>query len=154
MKNPERRRKWLLITEFLALALLLVSVYALQHFHSASPTSTWFWLLVMALASLLLFVSFLGLTYLGWFSGEGQAPPGNLKRVLFILLTLVLLGLWVFAIWQTWQRMEMIRNEIRVRELMESAPPHHQAQPGSIRHQVLKGSQSGAGVPKRSLDNP
>lgn len=75
MKNPERRRKWLLITEFLALGLLLVAVYALQHFHSANPTSTWIWLLVMAVASLLLFASFLGLTYLGWFSGEGGSLP-------------------------------------------------------------------------------
>ena len=156
MKNPGRWRKRLLITEFLALGALLVAMYALQHFHSTNPASTWIWLLVLALASLLLFVSFLGLTYLGWFSGEGSSPAGKVRRILFALLAVALLGVWVYAVRQTWQRLEIIRYEIRAGEMMESPRPHPQpnkaARPGSIQHEVLRSMEPGNSMPRRSLD--
>ncbi|MFP3976400.1 MULTISPECIES: hypothetical protein [Marinobacter] len=106
MNNPEKPsphplRKALLITEFSALAVLLTSMgwFSSQTDtgHSINPA----WLLIPAIASLGVFISFIGLMYLRWVvaaSAENQLR----HKLVFALLALTLIGVWVYGIASTW----------------------------------------------------
>lgn len=95
-------RKPLLITEFSALAVLVGAMALLGRQGSEADPVQPFWLLIPAAASLVVFLSFLGLMYLRWVaSAAGKA--GQRQKALFSLLALTLLGVWAYAIAQTWQ---------------------------------------------------
>lgn len=93
-------RRPLLAAEFIALAILIASMALLGQsgdgqFHTG-------WLLVPAIASLVVFLSFLGLMYLRWVvATEGRRSRWH--KLLFSLLALTMLSVWAFAIAQTWQ---------------------------------------------------
>ncbi|MBK1873952.1 MULTISPECIES: hypothetical protein [Marinobacter] len=106
MNNPEKPsphplRKALLITEFSALAVLLISMgwFSSQTDtgHSINPA----WLLIPALASLGVFISFIGLMYLRWVVAVSAANQFR-HKIVFFLLALTLLGVWVYGIASTW----------------------------------------------------
>ena len=106
MANPNRWRKPLLILEFSSLAVLLGSMAYFRHHHSATNPMDPAWLLVPAAASLLLFLSFLGLMYQRWIAAATDAPRQGLQRFLLVILTVTLLALWAFAIGKTWQSIQ------------------------------------------------
>lgn len=97
--NPWRKR--LLALEFLALAVLLVSMSMLGNQSGDSSPLNPAWLLIPAVASLLVFLSFIGLMYLRWVVA---AEPGRSARhkLTFALLALTLLGVWAYSIARTW----------------------------------------------------
>ncbi|WP_100639163.1 hypothetical protein [Marinobacter salexigens] len=106
MNNPEKPashplRKALLIAEFSALALLLASMgwFSSQTDtgHSINPA----WLLIPALASLVVFISFIGLMYLRWVVAA-SATNSLRHKVVFSLLALTLISVWVYGIASTW----------------------------------------------------
>lgn len=99
-----RWRKPLLITEFSALAILVGSMVILSRVAEGGNAISQGWLLVPAVASLAVFLSFLGLMYLRWVSEAGG--QGQLRhKITFGLLTLTLLGIWAFGIARTWLSM-------------------------------------------------
>ena len=105
-KPSQDRHPWrrpLLITEFVALAVLVGTMAWLgQQDNGGASSLAPAWLLVPALASLVVFLSFLGLMYIRWVaSAEGGA--GGRQRLLFALLALTMLGVWAYAIAETWQ---------------------------------------------------
>lgn len=94
-------RKPLLITEFAALAILLVSM---GWFSSRSEDGAMLspaWLLIPAAASLTVFISFIGLMYLRWVVAAA-AERQTRHKIVFSLLVLTLLGVWAFGIANTW----------------------------------------------------
>lgn len=94
-------RKYLLITEFSCLAVLLASMAWLGNSSGGeAPPAATAWLLVPALASLGVFLSFLGLMYLRWVASSEQSGPRH--KIVFALLTITLLSLWVYGIANTW----------------------------------------------------
>jgi hypothetical protein len=99
-QNTHPWRKPLLAAEFIALAVLLGSMALLGQVSDSGQVSAG-WLLVPAVASLVVFLSFLGLMYLRWIAAasEGQSPR---QKILFGLLVLTMLGVWAYAIAQTW----------------------------------------------------
>ncbi len=101
-QNAHPWRRPLLVAEFTALAVLVGSMAVLGRQGTEATPAHPGWLLIPALASLVLFLSFLGLMYIRWIAAAG---PGQNRRqqVLFSLLALTLLGTWAFAIAQTWQ---------------------------------------------------
>lgn len=101
------RHPWrtpLLIAEFGSLALLVGSMALLGSQAEEGEAINRAWLLVPALASLVVFLSFLGLMYLRWI-GEAGARSATRHRVIFALLAVTLLGVWAFGIARTWQSM-------------------------------------------------
>ena len=93
-------RKALLITEFSALFVLLGSMMLLSNRAQQGLEIATAWLLLPALASLAVFMSFLGLMYLRWVAAaEGKAQ--RLHKLLFALLAAALLSVWAYAIVQT-----------------------------------------------------
>lgn len=101
-QNRHPWRKPLLVAEFTALAILVGSMAVLGRQGSESAPVAPGWLLIPALASLVVFLSFLGLMYIRWIAAAGP-QQGKRQRLLFALLALTLLGTWAFAITQTWQ---------------------------------------------------
>ncbi|SFR60998.1 hypothetical protein SAMN05216203_1756 [Marinobacter daqiaonensis] len=99
--NQHPWRRPLLTAEFTALAVLVGSMLLFSSWGSAETPIHPGWLLIPAAASLVVFLSFLGLMYLRWVAAAG---PGRQTRQqwLFYLLALTLLGVWAFAIVQTW----------------------------------------------------
>ncbi|WP_166269587.1 hypothetical protein [Marinobacter caseinilyticus] len=98
------RHPWrtpLLLTEFIALAVLVGSMALLGNIANDGTRLNTAWLAIPALASLLVFVSFIGLMYLRWVAAA-QANRETRHKVVFALLTLTLLGVWVFGIARTW----------------------------------------------------
>ncbi|HLV77428.1 MAG TPA: hypothetical protein VKY53_05830 [Marinobacter sp.] len=96
--GPEGLRKPLLVVEFSSLAVLLLSMFWLSNTDQQMAPA---WLLIPALASLGVFLSFIGLMYLRWI----VAVAGRRKRlhqIIFALLTLTLLGVWLYGIASTW----------------------------------------------------
>ena len=94
-------RKRLLITEFSSLAILLISMaWFGSRQNTAEPFSAG-WLLIPALASLALFLSFIGLMYLRWVAAA-SAERLTRHRIVFALLALTLLGVWVYSVGNTW----------------------------------------------------
>jgi len=92
-------RKPLLLTEFSALAVLLASMAWLSR-HSEGGLNP-AWLLLPAAASLVVFLSFIGLMYLRWVAAAG-ASDRLLHKTLFFLLAVTLIGVWVYGIANTW----------------------------------------------------
>jgi hypothetical protein len=105
-KNPERPpwRTPLLVLEFGALAVLIGSMNILGRVgDDANPLSK-AWLLIPALASLTVFMSFIGLMYLRWQASAEQQDKVR-HKLTFVLLTLTMLGIWAFGIARTWMSM-------------------------------------------------
>lgn len=101
-QNTHPWRRPMLLAEFIALAVLVGSMALLSNLGTeASPVHPG-WLLIPAAASLVVFLCFLGLMYIRWIAAAGP-QQGRRQRFLFALLALTLLGLWAFAIAQTWQ---------------------------------------------------
>ncbi|MGP9831772.1 hypothetical protein [Marinobacter sp. NSM] len=99
--NPHRLRKPLLIVEFSSLAILLVSMAWFGNQSTAETPVSAVWLLVPAVASLGVFLSFIGLMYLRWVASASN--EGNTRhKLIFVLLALSLLGVWVYSIANTW----------------------------------------------------
>ena len=103
-KNNLPRHPWrapLLIAEFSALAVLIGSMFIFSSLARDGSTFNTAWLLIPATASLVVFISFIGLMYLRWVNTAG-ADSGTRHKVVFALLTMTLLGIWAFSIAQTW----------------------------------------------------
>lgn len=98
---PDKRRKALLILEFSSLAVLLISMAWFSNQSTDSAPLSAGWLLIPALASLGVFLSFIGLMYLRWVASVSDQRRTR-HRVIFALLTLTLLGVWIYGIANTW----------------------------------------------------
>ena len=99
--TPDKRRKTLLILEFSSLAVLLISMAWFSNQSSDGTPLSAGCLLIPAFASLGVFLSFIGLMYLRWVaSANDQRRPRH--RTIFALLTLTLLGVWIYGIANTW----------------------------------------------------
>lgn len=101
-QNTHPWRKPLLLAEFTALAVLVGSMALLGSKEGDGGAIQAAWLLIPAVASLVVFLSFLGLMYIRWVASAGGAAGGR-QKLLFSLLALTLLGVWAYAIAQTWQ---------------------------------------------------
>ncbi len=97
--NHHPWRRPLLVAEFTALAILIATMAWLGR--APSPVSP-AWLLIPAAASLVVFMSFLGLMYIRWVVAAGPGQHSR-QKVLLALLALTLLGIWAFSIARTWQ---------------------------------------------------
>ena len=95
-------RRPLLITEFGALAVLIGSMFILGRMAGPDGTINPAWLLVPTLASLAVFVSFIGLMYLRWVANV-RTEAAVKHKLIFAILTLTLLGIWAYGIAQTWR---------------------------------------------------
>lgn len=95
-------RRPLLILEFGALAVLLGSMFILGRVAGPDGTINPAWLLIPALASLAVFISFIGLMYLRWVANV-EAAAATKHKLIFGILTLTLLGVWAYGIAQTWR---------------------------------------------------
>ncbi|MFE8071177.1 hypothetical protein QQM79_08965 [Marinobacteraceae bacterium S3BR75-40.1] len=100
---PNRWRPALLITEFSALVVLVGTLYWLGQRQQAGESLNALMLLVPAVASLLVFLSFLGLMYLRWLANAGGDARGKIYRLIFAFLAFVLLGIWALAVSRTYQ---------------------------------------------------
>lgn len=102
-KNPKRPpwRTPLLILEFGALAVLVGSMSILGRIGDETNPLSKAWLLVPALASLTVFMSFIGLMYLRWQAAAEQQDKTR-HKLTFVLLTITMLGIWAFGIARTW----------------------------------------------------
>lgn len=96
---PHPLRRPLLLAEFTGLAVLLASMAWLSR-HSAGGLSP-AWLLLPAAASLVVFLSFIGLMYLRWVAAAGSSDR-RLHRIVFYLLAVTLIGVWIYGIANTW----------------------------------------------------
>lgn len=97
----QRWRKPLLILEFSALAVLLTSMgWFSSQAQGGEPLSP-AWLLLPAVASLAVFISFIGLMYLRWVVAAA-AERRVRHKIVFSLLVITLLGVWAFGIANTW----------------------------------------------------
>lgn len=94
-------RKPLLIIEFSSLAILLISMAWFGSRADSGGALSAVWLLIPAAASLGVFASFIGLMYLRWVVAATDQRRGR-HKIIFGLLTLTLLGVWVYAIGNTW----------------------------------------------------
>jgi hypothetical protein len=94
-------RKRLLILEFSCLGLLLVSMAWIGNQSDSESPLNPAWLLVPAAASLGVFMSFIGLMYLRWVAAASEARRRR-HIIVFSLLTVTLLGVWVYGIANTW----------------------------------------------------
>ncbi|BEH13142.1 MULTISPECIES: hypothetical protein [Marinobacter] len=99
--TPHRLRKPLLIVEFSSLAILLVSMAWFGNQSTAETPVSAAWLLVPAVASLGVFLSFIGLMYLRWVASASD-DRNSRHKLIFLLLALSLLGIWVYSIANTW----------------------------------------------------
>ncbi|MFO8141362.1 MAG: hypothetical protein R6T87_05625 [Marinobacter sp.] len=99
--NPHHLRKPLLIVEFSSLAILLASMAWFGSQSTAENSLNSAWLLLPAVASLGIFLSFIGLMYLRWVASANDQSKTR-HKIVFLLLTLTLLGVWVYGIANTW----------------------------------------------------
>lgn len=95
-------RRPLLWVEFGALGVLLGSMFIMKHIAGPDGTVSPAWLLIPALASLAVFISFIALMYLRWVANL-QSGATITPKLVFGLLTLTLLGIWAYGIARTWQ---------------------------------------------------
>lgn len=102
--NPHRLRKPLLIIEFSSLAILLASMAWFGNQSTAESPINAAWLLLPAVASLGVFLSFIGLMYLRWVASANDQSKTR-HKLIFSLLALSLLGIWVYSIVNTWLSM-------------------------------------------------
>lgn len=96
-----RKRKPLLITEFSCLAVLLASMGWFSSRSGTGEPLSPAWLLLPAVASLGVFLSFIGLMYLRWVASVSNERRTR-HRIIFALLAVTLLGVWVYGIANTW----------------------------------------------------
>lgn len=106
MNNPEKPlphplRKTLLITEFSSLGVLLASMGWFSSQTDTGHTINPAWLLIPALASLGVFISFIGLMYLRWVVAASAANQLR-HKIIFSLLALTLVSVWIYGIASTW----------------------------------------------------
>ena len=106
MNNPEPAsphplRKPLLIAEFSALAVLLASMGWFSSQTGDGQAISAGWLLMPALASLGVFLSFIGLMYLRWVAAAESANRFR-HKLIFSLLTVTLIGVWIYGVANTW----------------------------------------------------
>ncbi|OEY66410.1 hypothetical protein [Marinobacter sp. X15-166B] len=94
-------RKPLLIIEFTALAVLVGSMALLGKMNVGDPPLNPVWLLIPALASLVVFTSFIGLMYLRWVVAA-RAEALWRHKLIFALLALTLLSVWLYGVANTW----------------------------------------------------
>lgn len=99
--HPHSWRKPLLITEFAALAVLLVSMGWFSNQAGSGTEISAAWLLIPATASLAVFISFIGLMYLRWVVAA-TAERKTRHKIVFSLLVMTLLGVWAYGIANTW----------------------------------------------------
>lgn len=99
--SPHPLRKPLLIAEFSALAILLASMGWFSSQTSDGQTISAAWLLVPALASLGVFLSFIGLMYLRWVAAVDSANRFK-HKLIFSLLAVTLIGVWIYGVANTW----------------------------------------------------
>jgi hypothetical protein len=59
------------------------------------------WLLVPAIASLIVFASFIGLMYLRWVVAAEEKGRTR-QKIVFLLLAITLIGVWLYGIANTW----------------------------------------------------
>jgi hypothetical protein len=90
-----------LIAEFSALAILLASMGWFSSQTSDGQTISAAWLLVPALASLGVFLSFIGLMYLRWVAAADSANRFK-HKLIFSLLAVTLIGVWIYGVANTW----------------------------------------------------
>ncbi|MDX1633229.1 MAG: hypothetical protein R3280_01195 [Marinobacter sp.] len=103
-RDTTGKSRWripLLVAEFGGLAVLVGSMSLLGSSAREGESVDQAWLLVPALASLVVFLSFLGLMYLRWINETGGGATR--QRITFALLAVTLLGVWAFGIARTWQ---------------------------------------------------
>lgn len=99
--SPHPLRKIFLTVEFSSLAILLASMAWLSRQTTDTESINPAWLLIPALASLGVFLSFIGLMYLRWVvSADDSSRSGH--KIIFSLLAVTLLGVWVYGIANTW----------------------------------------------------
>ncbi|MCM0614250.1 hypothetical protein KFJ24_17310 [Marinobacter sediminum] len=99
--SPHPLRKLLLITEFTALAVLLASMgWFSSHTADGSKLDP-AWLIIPAIASLCVFLSFIGLMYLRWVAAA-DASNRLRHKIIFSLLAITLIGVWLYGIANTW----------------------------------------------------
>lgn len=98
---PHLLRKPLLIGEFTALAVLLASMSWFSGRSADGEQLSPAWLLIPAIASLIVFLSFIGLMYLRWVAAA-DSPGRSRQKVVFLLLATTLIGVWVYGIANTW----------------------------------------------------
>lgn len=100
------RRQWqrrLLTVEIASLVILIASLFMVsQGTPDPEPISPG-WLLIPALASLTMFLSFLCLMYLRWSASATTHSRQRLQKLLFAILALTLLSIWAMAIVETWR---------------------------------------------------
>ncbi|TBW58183.1 hypothetical protein EZI54_04840 [Marinobacter halodurans] len=94
-------RRPLIAIEFSALAVLLGSMLLMGRLAGPDGQVNPLWLLVPALSSLAVFLSFIGLMYLRWVANVEQTAAVK-HKIVFGLLTVTLLGVWAYAITRTW----------------------------------------------------
>lgn len=98
---PHPLRKRLLILEFSCLAVLLLTMGWFSSQNAGAAPLNPAWLIVPALASLGVFLSFIGLMYLRWVA-TAEASNRFRHKLVFSLLALTLIGVWVYGIANTW----------------------------------------------------
>lgn len=94
-------RKPLLAAEFIALAVLVISMALLGRMNPEEAPLNPAWLLIPALASLVVFASFVGLMYLRWVAAV-SAERMLRHKIIFALLALTMLTVWLYGIANTW----------------------------------------------------
>lgn len=99
--SPHRLRRPLLITEFTALAVLLGSMGWFSSQTGDGQTISAAWLLIPTLASLGVFLSFIGLMYLRWVAAADSSNRLR-HKVTFSLLAITLIGIWIYGVANTW----------------------------------------------------
>lgn len=100
-QNNHPWRKPLLALEFIALAILVGSMALLGNQNPPADPVNPAWLLIPAVASLAVFISFIGLMYLRWVAAASPERLGR-HRLIFALLALTLLSVWAYGIVRTW----------------------------------------------------
>lgn len=103
MTNRDHWKRRLLISEILSLVILIASLFLVSQQAPQQATLNPAWLLIPALASLTMFLSFLGLMYLRWVKSAAAGTRQQVQTVLFAFMALTLIGIWALAMIQTWQ---------------------------------------------------
>lgn len=103
--KPADWKRRLLVTEVISLLILIASLYILRQDTLGQEPVSRYWLILPAVASLAMFISFLGLMYLRWIRSAAAGSRQRIQQVLFAMMALTLLGIWALAIFQTWQNL-------------------------------------------------
>lgn len=100
------RKQWqrrLLTVEIVSLLILVASLFLVGRGTPDQEPVSPGWLLIPAIASLTMFLSFLGLMYLRWNASAATNSRQRIQNLLFVLLTVTLLSIWAMAILETWR---------------------------------------------------